>query len=112
LNVARVNVIAIFDIVADDANFQEGHNSVRSNNETLIIHMDKVNEEVGFSTSQSMVEVCYMFARVCYKLVGIVCAHGNDNLFPRRVFGCYIDYRMGFIFFAKDSLVDFFNFFV
>jgi len=53
-----------------------------------------------------------MFARVHYKLVGVICAYVNDNLFLRRAFGCYIDPRLEFVFFAEDSLVDFFDFFV
>jgi len=110
LNVSKVNVVAILDIVADNTNFQGEHDSVRSNDEILMIHMDKVNREVGFSTFQSMVEVCYIFVRVCHKLIGVVCAHGNDNLFLRRAFGHHIDPRLGFVFFAEDSLVDFFDF--
>ena len=77
-----------------------------------MIHMDKVNREVRFNASQSMVEVHYMFAKVCHELVGVVCAHGNDNLFPRRAFSCHIDPRLEFVFIVKDGLVDFFDFFV
>ena len=104
--------VAILDIVVDNANFQGGCDSVRSNDETPMIYISKVNGEVRFSASQSMVEVRYMFVRVHYELVGIVCAHRNDNSFPRRVFSCHIDPRSGFVFIVKDSLVDFFNFFV
>ena len=75
-----------------------------------MIHMDKINEEIRFSSSQSTVEVHYMFARVHYEFVGIVCTHRNDNLFPRRAFSHYIDPRLGFVFIVKNSLVDFFNF--
>jgi len=75
-----------------------------------MIHVDK--EEIGFSASQSMVEVYYIFTKVCYELVGIVCAHGNDNLFLRRAFSHHIDPRLEFVFIIEDSLVDFFNFFV
>ena len=82
--------------------------SVRSNDEIPMIYMDKVNGKIGFSTSQSTVKVCYMFARVYYKLVSVICAYVNDNLFLRRAFGCYIDLRLEFVFFAEDSLVDFF----
>jgi len=112
LDIARVNVVAILDVVADNTNFQGGYDSVRSNNETLMIHMDKVNGEVRFSTSQSTVEVCYMFVRVHHKLIGIVYTYRNDNLFPRWAFGHHIDPRLGFVCFAEDSLVDFFNFFI
>ena len=68
-----------------------------------MIHADKVNGEVRFSTSQSMVEVHY-------KLVSVVHTHGNDNLFPRWAFGCHIDPRLEFVYFAKDGLIDFFDF--
>ena len=112
MNIVRVNVVAILDIVVDNANFQGGCDSVRSNNETLMIHMDKVNGEVGFSVSQSMVKVHYIFARVCHELVGIVHAHRNDNLFPRRAFSHHINPRLGFVFIVEDSLVNFFDFFV
>ena len=77
-----------------------------------MIYTDKVNGEIGFSTSQSTVEVCYMFARVYHKLVGVICAYENDNLFLRWAFGYYINLRSEFVCFAEDGLVDFFDFFV
>ena len=77
-----------------------------------MIHTDKVNRRIRFSTSQSIVEVCYIFARVFHKLVGVVHAHGNNNLFLRGAFGHHIDPRLVFVIFAEDGLIDFFNFFV
>ena len=77
-----------------------------------MIHMDKINGEIRFSASQSIVEVHHMFTRVHYEFVSIVCAHRNDNLFPRRAFSCHIDLRLGFVFIVENSLVNFFDFFV
>jgi len=46
-----------------------------------MIYMNEVNREIRFGISERSVEVRDMFARGKHKLVSVICAHRNNDLF-------------------------------
>ena len=80
LHIVRVNIVYIFDIVANNTYVRRECNFVSSNNETSIVDLNKVHNNVWFKSLKSMVKISNMITRQDYEFSWIITAYGDNDL--------------------------------
>jgi len=61
LDVFRVDIIAVPDIIVNNSDFQWESDSVGSDNESLVVNTNEVNNKIRFGIFERLVEIYGMF---------------------------------------------------
>jgi len=61
LDVFRVDIIAVPDIIVNNSDFQWESDSVGSDNKSLVVNTNEVNNKIRFGIFERLVEIYGMF---------------------------------------------------
>jgi len=80
LHIVRVNVVYVFDVVANNTYVKRGYDFVSSNNETSIVNSNKVHNDVQFKSFESTVKVGNMFTKWDHEFSWVITVYRAECL--------------------------------
>ena len=94
MNIISINSMNVLDIVFNYTQIRWRGNFVGYDNNTLMVVVYKINEDISFNTFECLIQVSNMFARRGYKFLDVFIAYRNNNMFTRRFCGSHVNLRL------------------